>query len=179
MESGGSSRLSRRIAIVGIGETRYERRASRPLMALLLEAARAALADAGLAARDLDGIMAPGTSYAELHELARELGVRRQFFNAAGYNGGAAVASAPLLAALAIEAGLATAVLCVRGLAWGTERQGNVGQLHAEMPMKASFEIPFGWYPQIVYFAGMARWQFRRMATLRSSSQSWMTHLRT
>src|SRR5205823_978417 len=24
-------------------------------------------------------------------------------------------------------------------------------------PMKASFEIPFGWYPQIVYFAGMAR----------------------
>jgi len=39
-----SSRLSRRIAIVGIGETRYERRAARPLMALLLEAARAALA---------------------------------------------------------------------------------------------------------------------------------------
>src|SRR5438067_1462024 len=126
-------------------------------MALLLEAARAALADAGLAARDVDGIIAPGTTYAELHELARELGVRRQFFNAAGYSGGAAVASAPLLAALAIEAGLATAVLCVRGLAWGTERQGNVGQLHAEMPMKAAFEIPFGWYPQIVYFAGLAR----------------------
>jgi len=157
VEPGGRTRLARRIAIVGIGETRYERRASRPLMALLFEAARAALADAGLAARDLDGIIAPGTTYAELHELARELGVRRQFFNAAGYSGGAAVASAPLLAALAIEADLATAVLCVRGLAWGTERQGNVGQLHAEMPMKASFEIPFGWYPQIVYFAGMAR----------------------
>src|SRR5207245_1379271 len=83
----------------------------RPLMALLLEAARAALADAGLAARDVDGIIAPGTTYAELHELARELGLRRQFFTAAGYSGGAAVASAPLLAALAIEAGLATAVL--------------------------------------------------------------------
>src|SRR3989475_10171619 len=126
-------------------------------MALLLEAARAALADAGLGARDVDGIIAPGTTYAELHELARELGLRRQFFNAAGYSGGAAVASAPLLAALAIEADLATAVLCVRGLAWGTERQGNVGQLHAEMPTQGSFEIPFGWYPQIVYFAGMAR----------------------
>jgi acetyl-CoA acetyltransferase len=126
-------------------------------MGLLLEAAHGALADAGLAARDVDGIIAPGTSYAELHELARELGVPNQFFNAAGYSGGAAVVSAPLLAALAIEAGLATTVLCVRGLAWGTERQGNVGQLHAEMPMKASFEIPFGWYPQIVYYAGMAR----------------------
>src|SRR3989442_9421151 len=126
-------------------------------MALLLEAARTALADAGLAPRDLDGIIAPGTSYAELHELARELGGRRQFFNAAGYSGGAAVASAPLLAALAIEAGLATAVLCVRGLAWGTQRQGKVGPLHAEMPMKAAFQIPFRGYPQILYFAGMAR----------------------
>jgi len=149
--------LARRIAIVGIGETRYERKSSRPLMGLLLDAARTALADAGLAARDVDGIIAPGTSYQELHELARELGVRRQFFNASGYSGGAAVASAPLLAAMAVEAGLATTVLCVRGLAWGSERRGNVGQLHAEMPMKATFEIPFGWYPQIVYFAGMAR----------------------
>src|SRR2546427_8272974 len=116
-------------------------------MALLLEAARAALADAGLAARDLDGILAPGTSYAELHELARELGVRRQFFNAAGYNGGAAVASAPLLAALAIEAGLAAAGLCVRRLAWGTERPGDVGPLHAGEPMKAALEIPVGGDP--------------------------------
>src|SRR5207248_7284907 len=157
VDPAGPARLARRIAIAGIGETRYERRASQPLIALLLEAARAALADAGLGARDVDGIIAPGTTYAELHELARELGVRRQFFNAAGYSGGAAVASAPLLAALAIEADLATAVLCVRGLAWGAERQGNVGQLHAEMPMKASYEIPFGWYPQVVHFAGMAR----------------------
>src|SRR2546428_14060999 len=99
-------------------------------MALLLEAARTALADAGLAPRDLDGIIAPGSTYAELHELARELGVRRQFFNAAGYSGGAAVASAPLLAALAIEADLATAGLCVRRPPWGTGRPGNVGQLH-------------------------------------------------
>ena len=126
-------------------------------MALLLEAARAALADAGLRAVDVDGIVAPATSYQELHELVRELGVRRQFFTASGYSGGAAVVSARLIAAMAIEAGLATAVLCCRGLAWGSERRGNTGQMHAEMPMKASFEIPFGWYPQIVYYAGMAR----------------------
>jgi len=126
-------------------------------MALLLEAARAALADAGLAPCDVDGIIAPGTTYQELHELARELGVRRQFFNASSFSGGAAVVSAPLLTAMAIEAGVATTVLCVRGLPWGSEKRGNTGQMHAEMPMKASFEIPFGWYPQIVYYAGMAR----------------------
>src|SRR2546427_2747049 len=105
-------------------------------MTLLLEAARAALVDAGLAARDVDGIIAPGTTYAELHELARELGVRRQFFNAAGYSGGAAVASAPLLAALAIEAGLAAAGACVRRAALGKGGPGNGGPLHAAVPMK-------------------------------------------
>src|SRR5262245_7365505 len=149
--------LARRIAIVGIGETRYERRSSRGLMALLLEAARAALDDAGLRARDVDGLFLPGATYPELHEIARELGVRGQFFSAQSFNGGPAVVSAPLLAAMAVEAGLATTVLCVRGIAWGSERRGNVGQPHAEMPMKASFELPFGWYPQIVHFAGMAR----------------------
>src|SRR5213592_106972 len=126
-------------------------------MTLLLEAAREALADAGLGARDVDGILAPGTTYQELHELARELGVGGQFFNAESWSGGPAVVAAPLLAALAVEAGLATTVLCVRGIAWGSERRGNVGQFHAEMPSKASFEIPFGWYPQVVHFAGMAR----------------------
>jgi len=149
--------LGRRIAIVGIGETRYERKSSRPLMALLVAASRTALADAGLGPKDVDGIIAPGTTYQELHELARELGVHRQFWNASGYSGGAAVVSAPLLAAMAINAGIATAVLCCRGLAWGSEKRGNTGQMHAEMPMKASFEIPFGWYPQVVYYAGMAR----------------------
>ena len=126
-------------------------------MSLLLEAARAALADAGLAPRDLDGVIAPGATYQELHELARELGVGRQFFTAQSLSGGPAVVAAPLLAALAIEAGLATTVLCVRGLTWGSDRRGNVGQTHAEMPLKAAFEIPFGWYPQAVHFAGMAR----------------------
>jgi acetyl-CoA acetyltransferase len=126
-------------------------------MALLLEAARAALDDAGLAARAVDGIVAPGATYTELHELARELGVGGQFWSAQSFSGGPAVLAAPLLAAMAVDAGLASTLLCVRGLAWGSERSGNVGQPHAEMPRKASFELPFGWYPQIVHFAGMAR----------------------
>jgi acetyl-CoA acetyltransferase len=137
--------LARRIAIVGIGET------------LLLEAARAALADAGLRAADVDGLVAPGLGYADLHELARTLGLGRQFFIAESHHAGPAVVSAPLVAALAIEAGLATTVLCVSGIAWGSERRGNVGEPHAQMPMKAAFELPFGWYPQVVHFAGMAR----------------------
>src|SRR2546425_13270799 len=98
-------------------------------MALLLEAARAALADAGLAARDVDGIIAPGTTYAELHELARELGLRRQFFTAAGYSGGAASASAPPLAPPAIEAGLAEAAPLLPGGSSGSARPGTTGHM--------------------------------------------------
>jgi len=149
--------LARRVAIVGVGETRYVRRSGRPLTALMLEASRAALADAGVEAAALDGLVLPGLDYAPLHEFARNLGVRRQFFAAESLHASTAVVGSMLIAAMAIDAGLATTVLCCRGVDWGSERRGNVGQPHAEMRMKAQLEIPFGWYPQIVHFAGMAR----------------------
>src|SRR2546428_3227529 len=149
--------LARRIAVVGVGETRYERRSSRELAELRREAARAAIADAGLEAARVDGLIVPGSGYAELHELARDLGMRGQFHAGSCFHSGTGVVAAPLEAALAIEGGLAHTVLCCQGVAWGSERRGNVGQPHAEMRMKAAFEIPFGWYPQVVHFAGMAR----------------------
>src|ERR1700687_5972027 len=145
------------IAIVGVGETRYAKRLGREGGSLALEAAEAAAADAGLATSAIDGIVAPSLDYAGLHELARNLGIDGAFFAAESLHGGAGVVSAPLIAQLAIDAGLATAVLAIEAIAWGSERAGNVGSPHAAMRMKASFEIPFGWYPQIVHFAGMAR----------------------
>jgi acetyl-CoA acetyltransferase len=145
------------ISIVGVGETRYAKRLNRDLDTLALEAAEAAVRDAGLATRDIDGIIAPGVDYAGVHELARNLGIDGGFFCAESMHGGAGVVSAPLVAQLALDAGLATTVLCVQAIVWGTERSGNVGLPHASMRMKATFEIPFGWYPQIVHFAGMAR----------------------
>jgi acetyl-CoA acetyltransferase len=149
--------LASRIAIAGVGETRYVRRSGRGLMALMLEATRAALADAGLEVTDVDGLILPGFDYGALHEFARNAGVTRQFFAAQSLNGGAAVVSSLLVAAMAIESKIATTVLCCQGIDWGSERKGNVGQPHAEMRMKANFEIPFGWYPQPVHYAGMAR----------------------
>ncbi len=149
--------LGGKIAIVGVGETRYERRSGRPLGALMFEASRSALADAGVDASKVDGLVLPGMDYAGPHELARTVGVREQFFSAQSLSGGSGLVSSLLVAALAIDAGLATTVLCCQGIDWGSERRGNVGQPHAEMRMKAALEIPFGWYPQVVHFAGMAR----------------------
>src|SRR5438132_759508 len=107
--------LARRIAVVGVGETRYERRSSRELAELRREAARAAIADAGLEAAAVDGLIVPAAGYAELHELARDLGIRGQFHAASCFHSGTAVVAAPLEAALAIEAGLAHTVLGCQG----------------------------------------------------------------
>ena len=157
--------LGGKVAIVGVGETRYERRSGRPLLAMMLEASRAAVADGGIEFGTIDGLVMPGLEYAALHEIARNLGVRRQFFAAESFSAATAVVGGMLLAAMAIDAGVATTVLCCRGADWGSERRGNVGQPHAEMRMKAQLEIPFGWYPQVVHFAGMARRHMELYAT--------------
>src|SRR2546427_4975630 len=128
--------LARRIAIVGVGETRYERRATRDLASLRCEASRAALADAGLAGAAVDGLIVPGSGYAELHELARDLGMRGQFHAASCFHSGTAVVAAPLEAALAIEAGLAPTGPRCQGVAWGSGRPGHGGQPHPRHPRK-------------------------------------------
>src|SRR2546425_951680 len=88
--------LARRIAVVGVGETRYERRSSRELAELRRKAARAAIADAGLEAAAVDGLIVPGAGYAELHELARDLGIRGQFHAASCFHSGTAGGAAAL-----------------------------------------------------------------------------------
>ena len=51
-------------------------------------------------------------------------------------------------------------MLNVFSVSWATQRPqmvGGPGQFHAEERYKASLEVPFGWFPQPVYFATIAR----------------------
>ena len=69
-------------------------------------------------------------------------------------------ATAPAAAAEALRAGKARHVLNIFSVSWATQRPqmvGGPGQFHAEERYKASLEVPFGWFPQPVYFATIAR----------------------
>ena len=70
-----SESIRDKAAIVGIGQTEYVRRIGRSERETAHEASRAALADAGLSARDVDGIYYVEGQSGQATDLARRLGV--------------------------------------------------------------------------------------------------------
>jgi acetyl-CoA acetyltransferase len=75
--------------------------------------------------------------------------------------GGAMVwaATCPVPAARALREKRARYIVNVFAVDWASRRAagtGTPGDYHASEPMKALFELPFGWYPQPVYMATQA-----------------------
>ena len=146
------------IAIVGIGETRPVRRSSNSLRALVVQAIEAALVDAGLTARDIDGIVTDGLimpTTVPRDFIAAQFGIERRFDGGMSF-GGAGSTAAPQLAQLAISSGLAKAVIYYFGVDWGTRTAGPYG-FHDLYEAKTAFEKPYGFTGQPSYFALWAR----------------------
>ncbi|MEY2443849.1 MAG: hypothetical protein QOE00_429, partial [Ilumatobacteraceae bacterium] len=149
------------VAIVGIGETDYTGASGRNGLDLSIEAAEKAIAEAGLRPSDIDGLT---WSAAEpsLDEAAfrHHFGHRGPLFTSALGGGMTGAAMAPYLAAKAIAEGQATHVLNTYSVAWATERAsmtGGPGKGHLTFPDKVNLEVPFGFFPQPIYFAAVAR----------------------
>ena len=134
------------------------------------QATERALADAGLDAADIDGLMYIPFSGDQFDAAAfrAHFGTSHDMWVSTKGGGMVWAGSAPYDAALAIRAGKATYVLNIFSVAWATQRPqmvGGPGQVHAEDLYKQNLEVPFGWFPQPVYFATIARRHMHEFGT--------------
>jgi acetyl-CoA acetyltransferase len=153
--------VSGRVAIAGIGETEYTKASGRTAREIAAVAAERAIADAGLEPGDIDGLTYSGAfadfDVAAFHE---HFGTAHEIWSSPWGGGMAWAATAPYLAAGAIAKRQARHVLNVFAVAWATQRNamtGGPGEVHAAQALKQNLEVPFGWFPQPVYFATIMR----------------------
>lgn len=133
----------RRATIVGIGATEFSKDSGRSELRLSTEATAAALADAGLAASDVDGAVSFTMDSTPEVELSRSLGFGDLRFFHQTPHGGHGGCGNLLLAKLAIEAGVADTVVCYRGL---NERSGQrYGQPDGYVPGTGAESVRMSW----------------------------------
>ncbi len=138
-----SPRLTDKAAIVGIGQSEFSKNIGRSERTIALQAISLALADAGLAAESVDGLVRFDMESTSEVEIARNLGIENlRFFAEAGYGGGGGCATLAF-AAMAIESGRADTVVC-----WRARNRGSGGRPWAGTRMEVGgdqqFYIPFG-----------------------------------
>lgn len=134
-----------RTAIAGIGATEFSKSSGRSELRLACEAVMAALADAGLAPSDVDGIATFMMDNNPEIEVARAIGTGPlRFFSRVHYGGGAACAVV-MQAALAVAAGVADVVVCYRAMNERSQQRFGIGITPSSQV--ATTEIAhFGWY---------------------------------
>ena len=110
------SMLRAKAAIAGIGATEFSKNSGRTEISLAVEAALAALADAGIDPAEVDGVstfVMDNNPEVDVHRLIG--GQELKFFSRVDYGGGGACA--PILhAAMAVATGVARTVLCYRAM---------------------------------------------------------------
>jgi acetyl-CoA acetyltransferase/uncharacterized OB-fold protein len=145
------------IYVRGVGETAYSRRSGRSVPDLAAEASRAALADAGLDAVRVDGVIPLG-GFVFTEDLMAGLGLPGQVFDASPAPGGNAAVSALRLAESVIGSGTASCVLIVLA------RNGSSGaridaraRLLPGQQFRTQLEHPHGWSLPAQWYAMICR----------------------
>ncbi|MEU2867646.1 lipid-transfer protein [Streptomyces olivoreticuli] len=134
--------LGGRAAVVGIGATEFSKDSGRSELALAAEAVRAALADAGLAPADVDGLVTFTMDTSPEITLAQAVGIGElTFFSRVHYGGGAACATVQQ-AALAVATGVAEVVVCYRAF---NERSGRRFGAGVQRREPSAEGVALGW----------------------------------
>lgn len=154
--------VSGRVAIAGVGESDHTKASGRTTHEIVGQAVERALADAGLVPTDVDGIMCGPRMGDQFDATAfhAHFGTSHEMWESPWGGGMVWAGTAPYEAAHALDQGAATCILNTFGVAWATQRSqmvGGPGESHAQELFKQNLEVPFGWFPQPVYFATMAR----------------------
>ena len=145
-------------AITGVGETAYSRNSGKSVVALQMEAALAAIADAGLTPKDIDGIIAYATSGVVAEDFVTNFGIPDLRFSATTPMGGASCVAAVQCAIAAIGAGICRHVLIPLGRNGASE--SRIGSRVRQLPqfrVVAEFEMPVGAIAPAQLYAPMAR----------------------
>jgi len=155
-----------KVAIVGVGQTKYTRDSGRDELDLACEAIKAAVDDAGLKMEDIDGFDTFTLDRLALPMLINSLGVPNVKFSGEISGGGGAGCSVAMHAAAAVATGQANYVCVYRALNEASGQRYGRGDSYAEYMLTAftphyGYQWPFGFVTPLGW-AGVwgKRWMY-------------------
>jgi acetyl-CoA acetyltransferase len=152
--------LKGKAAVTGIGETRYSRQSGKSVMSLQMEASLAAIRDAGLDPKDIDGVIVYGSMAVVAEDFITNFGIADLKFSAVTPLGGASAVASIQCAAAAVASGVCNHVLVPIGRNGSSGVGGRIGSRVREMPqfrLIGEFEMPSGAIAPAQLYAPMAR----------------------
>jgi len=160
--------LRDKVVVSGVGETRYVQApgSGKTPIALQMEAALAAVADAGLSPRDIDGIIPFAIPPLVAEDFVTNFGIEDLSFSALTPLGGASAVAALQCAAAAIASGVCRHVLLSLGRNGysGTRIASRIAQM-PQFRVVGEFEMPAGATTPVQFYAPMARLHMERYGT--------------
>lgn len=147
--------------------TDLSRKSGRTELSLAVSACRAALADAGLSARDVGAVLCYhlGDS-AAVNQVATALGTPDGIWTNEIYGGGTQSASILGDAAMLIDAGIASSVLVFRALNGRSGKRMGQAALSLGAGAEGQFTVPYGMLGPVHLFALAAqRWMYESAAS--------------
>jgi acetyl-CoA acetyltransferase len=173
------ARLRNRYAVVGVGQSEIGEVPGSTSLGLLTTAMKAAIEDAGLTNRDVDGLITRGPDdiYCHHQRMGQRLGIDASFSTSTD-NGGASQILSVALACMAIDAGLCETVVTGFGRnTWSRKHQNDATRMRGNIVPQSQEENEFE--PEFGYFGAPATHGFgaRRHMALYGTSREHFGHI--